>query len=187
VGSNTDVEGFLEPLRPLLEPGHDYLFASVLGTGGAAAAASYALRAAGFLVISYGRTRAKAQAFRDSLGLDPDPDFALEICDLVGAGVVAGAPDPNRLDLLVNATPLGMRGFAPLEIDLDGWSRDVIVYDLVYTPVETDLLRAARVRGMPTIDGLAMLVGQAALAFELFFEAPAPREHDAELLDLLAQ
>jgi shikimate dehydrogenase len=187
VGSNTDVEGFLEPLRPWLEPGYDYLFADVLGTGGAAAAASYALRAAGFLVISYARTRAKAQAFRDSLGLDPDPDFALAISDLAGQRGAAGASDPNRLDLLVNATPLGMSGFAPLDIDLSGWSREVIVYDLVYAPVETELLRSARARGMPTIDGLAMLIGQAAPAFELFYEETAPREHDGELREVLTR
>ena len=59
------------------------------------------------------------------------------------------------------------------------------VFDMVYVPLETELLRAARAEGKVAIDGLAMLIGQAAAAFEKFFGQPAPREHDAELRSLL--
>ena len=55
------------------------------------------------------------------------------------------------------------------------------MYDIVYAPLVTPLLAAAEARGLETIDGLEMLVGQAAAAFELFFGVPAPRDHDAQL------
>ena len=60
-----------------------------------------------------------------------------------------------------------------------------IVYDAVYAPLTTALLQAARARGLECVDGLEMLVGQAALAFELFFGSPPPEGDDAELRDLL--
>jgi shikimate dehydrogenase len=62
---------------------------------------------------------------------------------------------------------------------------DVLVYDIVYSPLETRLLREARRRNMPTVDGLEMLIGQAARAFELFFGEKAPRQFDPELRRLL--
>ena len=62
---------------------------------------------------------------------------------------------------------------------------DALVYDIVYAPLVTPLLAAAQKRGLATVDGLEMLVGQAAVAFELFFGSAAPREHDAELRALL--
>ena len=64
---------------------------------------------------------------------------------------------------------------------------DAIVYDIVYAPLETALLRAARDRGLETVDGLEMLVGQAALAFELFFDVPPPEGYDEELRAKLVQ
>ena len=78
-----------------------------------------------------------------------------------------------------------MTGQAQLAIDLAPLPNDAVVYDIVYDPLETPLLVAARGRGLRTIDGLAMLIGQAAVAFELLFEQAAPREHDAELRALL--
>jgi len=61
------------------------------------------------------------------------------------------------------------------------------VYDIVYAPLETGLLRSARARGLETVDGLEMLVGQAALAFELFFDVPPPEGHDEELREMLVR
>jgi len=78
-----------------------------------------------------------------------------------------------------------MTGQPPLTIDLAPLPDDALVYDIVYAPRITPLLAAAEARGLETVDGLEMLVGQAALAFELFFGAPAPREYDAELRALL--
>jgi shikimate dehydrogenase len=91
------------------------------------------------------------------------------------------------LDLLVNATPLGMTGFPPLGFDLGFMPPDSIVYDLVYSPVETPLLVEARALGFRTIGGLDMLIAQAAEAFELFFMEPAPRRHDQELRERLSR
>ena len=87
--------------------------------------------------------------------------------------------------LLVNASALGMVGQPPLEIDLAPLPADAVVYDAVYAPLETDLLAQARDRDLDTVDGLEMLVGQAALAFELFFGAEPPRDRDEELRALL--
>jgi shikimate dehydrogenase len=62
-----------------------------------------------------------------------------------------------------------------------------VIYDIVYQPLETPLLAEARRRGHQVIDGLAMLIGQARIAFQHFFGQPAPREHDAELRELLVR
>jgi shikimate dehydrogenase len=88
-------------------------------------------------------------------------------------------------DLLVNASPLGMTGQAPYAPDLSPLPSRAMVYDIVYAPLETPLLAAARARGLATLDGLEMLIGQAALAFDIFFDAQAPRGKDAELRELL--
>jgi shikimate dehydrogenase len=78
-----------------------------------------------------------------------------------------------------------MTGQLPLELDLSPLLADAIVYDLVYAPLQTGLLQAAEDRGLETVDGLDMLIGQAALAFELFFGAEPPRDRDDELRELL--
>lgn len=101
-------------------------------------------------------------------------------------GAVISMTDPlPPADLLVNSSPLGMTGKPPLEIDLAPLPQNSVVYDIVYAPLDTPLLLAARERGLATIDGLEMLIGQAALAFDIFFDAEAPREYDAELRALL--
>jgi shikimate dehydrogenase len=87
--------------------------------------------------------------------------------------------------ILVNASPLGMKDYPTFPLALDLIEEGGVVFDLVYTPLETELLKAARARGLRTIDGLAMLIAQAAPAFELFFGVPAPREHDEALRELL--
>jgi shikimate dehydrogenase len=88
-------------------------------------------------------------------------------------------------DLLVNATSLGMVGRPLLELDLAPLADSATVYDIVYAPLETGLLKAASARGLKTLDGLEMLIGQAALAFDIFFDAEAPRDLDEELRALL--
>ena len=103
---------------------------------------------------------------------------------LKGEAKPHGSPLPDAA-LLVNASALGMQGQEPLEIDLSNMAADATVYDLVYAPLETDLLRQASEMGLNAIDGLDMLIGQAALAFELFFGAVPPAEHDEELRELL--
>ena len=87
--------------------------------------------------------------------------------------------------LLVNSSSLGMTGQPLLDLDLSPLPDDAIVYDLVYAPLQTGLLKAAAARGLDTVDGLDMLIGQAALAFELFFGAAPPEGRDEELCALL--
>jgi shikimate dehydrogenase len=78
-----------------------------------------------------------------------------------------------------------MDGQPPLDLNLDPLPEHAVVYDIVYAPLETPLLAQARDRELDTVDGLEMLVGQAALAFELFFGAEPPRDRDEELRALL--
>ena len=96
-----------------------------------------------------------------------------------------GAALPADTALFFNATSLGMTGRPPLPLDLTPLPAMATIFDAVYAPLETPLLAAARARGMPVIDGLQMLVGQAARAFEIFYGAAPPRHHDAELRGLL--
>src|SRR3546814_14096750 len=89
-------------------------------------------------------------------------------------GVVALDAQLPPVALLVNSSSLGMAGQPPLDLDLSPLPDDAIVYDLVYSPLQTGLLRADEARGLDTVDGPEMLIGEAALAFELFFGSAPP-------------
>ena len=92
------------------------------------------------------------------------------------------------VDILINASPLGMVGKPALELALDrmgGGTGQPLLFEMVYAPLETQLVSAARSLSFEVIDGLDMLVGQASSAFELLFGQSPPREHDAELRELL--
>lgn len=169
IGTNTDAGGFFSPIAGLeLEGRH----AVVVGAGGGARAVLFALSRVGIgKVTILNRNVLKAAALLSSFGVKGD---ALPI----------GAPLPPA-DLLVNASPLGMDGQPPLDLDLAPLPEHAVVYDIVYAPLETPLLAQARDRELDTVDGLEMLVGQAALAFELFFGAEPPRDRDEELRVLL--
>jgi shikimate dehydrogenase len=186
VGHNTDVAGFLAPLLPWLGKEHEMRLAHVVGTGGAAAAASAALHREGFTILSIGRDRRKALELRQRLQLFDD-HLALDLAPYAHRGETYWGDRVDVLDLIVNATPLGMTGYPPLPFELDSLPESAIVYDLVYDPLETPLLKAARERALVTIDGLGMLIAQAAEAFEMFFAEPAPRAHDDELRELLTR
>ena len=170
VGTNTDAGGFYAPLA-----GYDFAGrpVTVVGAGGAARAILFALaRMDVGPVTLLNRNVLKAGVLLSSFGLK-------------GQALPLAAPLADDTALLVNASTLGMAGQPPLAIDLDGLAEDAVVYDIVYAPLETALLAAARARGFDTVDGLEMLIGQAALAFELFFGAAPPRDGDDELRDLL--
>lgn len=183
-GYNTDVEGFHDPLAAWHEEmrGRPACL-DLIGTGGAARAVAHGWGAA---LTVYGRDREKARRLAANAA-DPVDDGAdlsyTEMSALQRPLPPLDAVEAGRAVAYVvaNATTLGMTGQPPLTIDLDRYPADTIVYDIVYTPLETPLLAAARARGLRTIDGLSMLIGQAAAAFALFYGAPAPREHDAEL------
>ncbi|WP_121115810.1 shikimate dehydrogenase family protein [Croceibacterium ferulae] len=187
-GHNTDAPGFLEPLRPLLAQSHLLRMARVLGTGGAARAIVAALADAGFVLVLAGRDPAKARALLDELapasgGLE---HHAVSLAHFADPTDFAFDDRQGLLDLVVNASPLGMAGQPPLAFDLSHMPPGSVVYDIVTHPARTPLLDAASAAGLPTVDGLNMLIGQAAKAFALFFGTPAPREDgDAELRALL--
>jgi shikimate dehydrogenase len=174
-GANSDVNGVMEPLLAHVSgrPGEARGPAIVVGAGGSLYSVMFALSALGYGPIwIVMRDDAKAaQVAKDYRGLQGRP-------------ISFDDPLPPA-KLLVNATPLGMTGFPDFPLPLDSLTPDALVFDLVYDPLDTTLLQAARARGLRTIDGLDMLIGQAAVAFQGFFGAPAPRQHDVELRQVL--
>ena len=157
--TNTDVEGFLDNLdasAPQWDRGLET--AVVLGAGGAAHAVVYGLIGRGLgCVIVVNRTRSRAEALRQRFG------GQVQLADWGDEAVLADA------GLLVNATTLGMAGQPPLPIDVARLPGQAVVADLVYVPLRTPLLRAARQRGLRTADGLGMLLHQAVRGFALWF------------------
>ncbi len=180
VGRNTDVAGFLEPLQERLAAPHLFRMARVIGTGGAARAVVTGLASAGFTIVLAGRDPAKARAILDELSPGGE-QYAVSLDHFANLTDFAFDDREGCCDLIVNASPLGMRGQPPLAFDWSHAPPGSIAYDIVTDPIETEFLRAARSAGFESIDGLAMLIGQAAAAFALFFGAEAPREFDAEL------
>lgn len=172
VGDNTDVPGFWFDLCRQLGVGEVDAPANalILGAGGAARAVAYALLSAGFsITIAARRTEQAEEILRQFL----DFQGRISILEMQSLDTFAG-----KQDLIVNATPIGMQphtGESP-------WPRDVpfpdnaVVYDLVYNPMETRLVRDARRAGRKVVSGLGMLVEQAALSFERWTGLPAPRE-----------
>ena len=185
IGSNTDGAGFLEPLRPYLAETHLFRMARVLGTGGAARAIVAALAEQGIVIVLAGRDPGKARALLDEI--DPEGEHhAVDIAHFADPTDFAFDDRQGCFDLIVNASPLGMAGQPPLKFDFSHAPPGSVVYDIVTHPLETDFLKAASRAGFRTIDGLAMLIGQAAVAFERFFGAAPPREDgDAELRRIL--
>ncbi len=173
-GSNTDAYGFREHLRaaaPGWRPGK----AVVLGAGGSARAVVAALVDAGASEVRLAnRTAARAERVADDIG---GPITAIAWDEREAALDGAG--------LLVNATSLGMDGGPPLEIALDALPAGAVVNDIVYTPLETPLLAAARRHGLTAVDGLGMLLHQARPGFAAWFGAD-PAVDDALRAHVLA-
>ena len=159
-GDNTDAFGFIENLREGAR-GFDAKAgpALVIGAGGAARAILVALADAGVPEIRLvNRTQARADALAQSLGGK---------IRVVGWNDRAAALDGAAL--LVNSTTQGMTGHAALDLDLARLPKTALVNDIVYVPVETPLLAAARARGNPVVDGVGMLLHQARPGFERWF------------------
>jgi shikimate dehydrogenase len=186
IGFNTDVAGFLEPLQPLLAQTQLYRMARILGAGGAARAIVAALADAHFTLVLAARDPAKARALLDELAPKGE-HHAVDLAHFAATTDFAFDDRDQLLDLVVNASPLGMAGQPPLDFDFSHVPPGSVVYDIVTHPLETPLLAQARQNGFATIDGLAMLIGQAAAAFEKFFGQTAPRESDAELRAILTR
>jgi shikimate dehydrogenase len=164
-GSNTDVFGFRENLR---EQAPDWRAASgpavVLGAGGAARSVVAALAAAGVSEIRLAnRTRDHAVAVARDLAVQ---ETRIIVCPWEQRGeALSGA------GILVNTTSLGMEKEPPLEIDLAVLPVSAVVIDIVYVPLETGLLAAARRRGNQAVDGLGMLLHQGRPGFAAWFGA----------------
>ena len=185
-GYNSDSPGFLEPLRPWLADSHLLRMARIIGSGGAARAIAHAFAGEGFMIAMIARDRAKALAILREIDPDAPDSMTASLDDWSKPLAFDWGDCAGRLDIVVNATSLGMTGYPPLTIDFSHIPPDALVYDIVYAPLETPLLAAARQRGLRTIDGLEMLIGQAAVAFARFFGQLAPRADDAELRAMLA-
>ena len=185
-GFNTDANGFLEPLLPTLKSQHLFRMARILGTGGAARAIIAALADLGFVLVVAGRNPEKAATLLGEFTPGAD-NHAVPLSHFAGPTDFAFDDREGCLDLVVNASPLGMTGSPPLEFDWSHAPPGSVAYDIVTSPVDTPFLIDARAAGHPTIDGLSMLIGQASSAFELFFGQKPPRETDATLRKRLLQ
>jgi shikimate dehydrogenase len=157
--TNTDVEGFINNLDASA-PGWDSAQqALVLGAGGAARAVVFGLIERGIKTVHLAnRTIERANALAEQFGAAVQPVTWDKVADLL-----------PRAALLVNTTSLGMHGQPRLEIDVARFPDNAVVADLVYVPLQTELLAAAQARGLKTADGLGMLLHQAVRGFELWF------------------
>jgi len=167
MAANTDVGAIASLLSRLHQAKARMGSVILLGNGGAARAALVALKLVGISNVRIqARDLAEATKLAVEFGLEVEP--ALFTASIVSDG-------------LINATPLGMAGRDCLNCDLDQMPDQGWVFDMVYEPAETPLVEAARIRGLEAVDGLHMLVEQAATSFKLFFGKDAPRDRDAEL------
>ncbi len=167
---NSDIHGFAEAVRTTSSvPGKSAL---VLGAGGAARGVILALQGMGVEdILICNRTVEKSKALAEAFGLGaiewPGREKSLE-----------------NIDILVNTTSLGMTGQPPLDLDLGPLKASALVADIVYSPLETPLLKTAKTKGHKTIDGLSMLMHQAAPGFRQWFggEAQVDDELRTELV-----
>ena len=183
-GFNTDVAGFLEPLESELSKAHLFRMARVLGTGGAARAVVAALADCRMVMVLAGRNTDKAGELLAELTSNDD-HHTVPLAHFADATDFEFDDRENCFDLIVNTTPLGMRGNDPLPFDFSHAPPGSVVYDIVTDPLETQFLANAKAAGFTTIDGYSMLIGQAAAAFALFFGVSPPRRYDAELRERL--
>jgi shikimate dehydrogenase len=157
--TNTDVEGFIANLDAAASGWDAARDALVLGAGGSARAVIFGLLERGIARVHLAnRTMARAQALAERFGAQVVPLPWEEVGDML-----------PRAGLLVNTTSLGMKGQPPLAVDVARLPAGATVADLVYVPLQTGLLKAARARGLKTADGLGMLLHQAVRGFELWF------------------
>src|SRR5204862_438315 len=158
--TNTDIEGFINHLDACASGWEATEEALVLGAGGSARAVVFGLIERGVKVIHLAnRTAERARALADQFGASIRP---------IAWGDIGEALP--RAGLLVNTTSLGMRGQPALEVDVGRLPSHAVVADLVYVPLETPLLAAAKTRGLKTADGLGMLLHQAVRGAELSFQ-----------------
>ncbi len=160
VAANTDTYGYMTNLSQQA-PGWDRRDApvSILGAGGAARAIVFGFLDAGVSEIRvFNRTRARAETLAQQFG------SCVKVFDW--SEREAGSRDSA---VLVNTTTIGMNGAGTLDLDLAGFDPECVVSDIVYVPLETELLRKAKSQGLRTVDGLGMLLHQGVPGFEKWF------------------
>lgn len=161
IGYNTDVQGAMEPLERVVELRGESC--GVIGAGGAARAVIYGLLERGARVSVFARSSEAARAMAESFGVKVSPIESLTTSDV---------------SVVINATPVGMRGHregsSPVSAEALRGRR--LVYDLVYNPLETQLLIDARAAGCETVSGIEMLIAQAGLQFELWTGRTPPMD-----------
>lgn len=163
-GFNTDADGFVEPLRNAYE-NLENANVGIIGNGGAARSCIYALRKEGTNITIFARNTENARRLSN--------EFEVECLSFN-----AGETEFIGIDVLVNASPLGMKG--ELETQTPGRAEQLknlhLAYDLVYNPKETLFLREAESVGIPTLRGIEMLISQGARQFEVWTGCDAPIE-----------
>lgn len=172
LAGNTDVCSVEHLVRKLAAAGAPTARITLLGTGGAARAALMALRLLGMPTVciqARDMPQAYSLAVQFGLKIEPRPFNA-----------------PVETEGLINATPLGMTGQMPLDIELAGMPAGGWVMDFVSSPRTTPLLERARERGLQTLSGIDLLIEQAAESFAHFYGVPPPRDRDGELRGRLA-
>jgi shikimate dehydrogenase len=159
IGGNTDWLGLVGSLDDI-HPGWDAAPGKVvvLGAGGSARASVFAFTERGYSVSIVNRTHERAEKLAAAFGARASAHDFTALPELLG-----------QADVLINNTSLGMAGKPPLAIDLGPLKTSAIVYDVVYVPLETELLKAAKARGHRTVDGLSMLLYQAVVGFSHWF------------------
>ncbi len=165
-GFNTDIHGFIHNLKAAY-PQWDFAAsrALVLGAGGAARGVVAGLIEAGCPLITLtNRTRAKAEEIRAIFASAARGKAEIRVVDWESREAALATTE-----ILVNTTILGMQGQEVLDLPLDLLSTEALVTDIVYKPLETPLLKSARARGNKVVDGLGMLLHQAAPGFEMWF------------------
>lgn len=177
IGRNTDVDGLAEALEEIDRSAP----VAMIGAGGAARAGLAALnRLAVPEVRIVARDRGAAEALLGRFGV---PGRVFPFADAGAALAGCGG--------VINASPLGMKGYPDMPEDvlgpLPGLRAGGFALDMVYAPLRTPFLEQAEAAGLRSIDGLAMLIGQAAEAFRMFFGAEPPRAGDGALRALLTR
>lgn len=171
-GDNTDWSGFHSDLilhLPENRTGHHLQRALVLGAGGSARAVVYALSHSGWQVSILARRLEQAKLLADDLSTSEQS---------VNVVTIDGIRELESISLVVNTTPAGMSpniSDSPWPAGLDMPS-NAVVYDLIYNPAETTLMKNAEFAGLATVNGLGMLASQAARAFEIWTNTTVPTE-----------
>lgn len=173
-GFNTDVAGIIRPLEKRMSLRNARVL--VLGAGGAARAAVWGLLEKGAQVAVWSRKESSAQELAASTKTGSKQ---VPVSHNAAASITRPEIAATQFDVIINATPCGMHGNShPLPLEPEEWKAR-LVFDLVYNPLDTPLLKVARARGAGTIQGVEMFVHQGARQFELWTGKPAP---EAEML-----